>query len=285
MAEPQDSMTPEEKLLNVIQSGGNTAASSEKPVEPAAPPAAEASGSPVSEPQKKAEKPVSAPKVRPSVKRAVPAGSGGAVSDKPTGVPKPRIVKSEEQDKASVPEITSLPEQPVVLKKKEAAAGSGIRTVNRMLAAGILVILGLSGLETFNAVKARGVPVKTNPMQIPAVGEYLPDVTEVQKLFEKDIWWRPEDAAAGEGQSLTQTITVSTTPWQEYMKKNMKLMGVSLKEDRASSEAIIVDSGGNKMVFVRLGNTFLVEGVEVRLDDLEHDRARFSDGKSSVELK
>ena len=108
---------------------------------------------------------------------------------------------------------------------------------------------------------------------------------ELERLTRPNIFLRQKVGPdGGDGQTTTTTITVSTTPWAVELKQ-FKLMGISMKDPKADSEAILLDSRDNKMYFVRLGNAFPMLDGNVRLDDVEAGRARFTDGATSVELK
>ncbi len=270
MAETKDDVTPEEKLLNVIQGGGEEQpAQEDKPAETAAPAKEEAA------PAKEEAAPA---KGKPALKVAK---AGKAPAKQQEGP-----VKEAPEEK---PAAAAEPAQaaPAAFSKKRGGGASGIRIINRMLAAGILLLLGLSGFEAFMTIRARGSAQAPGQLKLPEAQELELTVGEVVSAYSGDIWWRMESITGAGGGTTTQTktITVSTTPWQQTMKGHFKLLATSMRSPKDESKAILMDSRDNKMYFVRLGSSFMVEGTEVELDDLEADRARFSVGGASIELK
>jgi hypothetical protein len=277
MAEEQDNVTPEEKLLNVIQSGGEEEASpEEKLAQAAAAPAAEQPAEEV--PAKEETAPDEAKPALKVAKTEEPAAQEGEAKEEPKEAP----------GEAPAPAAAPAAEASVAgFSKKKAGSSSGIKIINRMLAASILVLLGLCGFETFMTIKARGSVKEPGQLQIPEAQVVELSIDEVRSAYTGDIWWRLESiTGAGNGTTTqTKTVTVSTTPWQQAMKGHFKLLATSMKDPKSESKAILVDSRDNKMYFVRLGNSFMVEGTQVKLDDLEADRARFAVGGTSIELK
>lgn len=268
MAEEQDNVTPEEKLLNVIQSGEEEAAPQAEPAPAAAAPAAAAEAAPV------AEKPA----LKVAKAEEAPAETEAVEAPAPEGEQKP------EEAAAPAPAVDSASSG---FSKKKSGTGSGIKVINRMLAASILVLLGLAGFETFMTIRANGSVKDPGPVEMPEAQSVELSIDEVASAYSGDIWWRLESITGSDSgtQQQTKTITVSTTPWQQAMKGNYKLLATSIKDPKEESKAILVDSRDNKMYFVRLGSSFMVEGTQVTLDDLEADRARFTVGGTSIELK
>lgn len=308
MADVQDNVTPEEKLLNVIHSGGDKPAS--------------AADRPVVAEQKAAAAPVSAVVAEKEAvvadKTAVTEAPSEPVVEKPVAKEKPADkvpaeskpagkagkmklakapAKAEQIDADTSPENAADAVEPAkepvapeggvaAFAKKQKGEGSGVTTINRMLAAGILILLGLSGIEVFRVVRGNGAVRRLVELEMPEAKGSPVSAMEVQQVYGSDIFWRSSDAGgSGGSQTTTQTITVNATPWADYMKQNVKLMGISMRSNKPDSEAILMDNTDKRMYFVRLGGSFSVQGVDVRLDDLENERARFSDGKNSIELK
>ena len=274
MAQEQDKVTPEEKLLNVIQKGGEQQpAAAEKPA---------AASEPVKQEAKPAATPAAAKAEQPAAAKPKPALKTAPKKAEPAKVPDEPAVQE-----SAAPE-PALAAAPVVASKKRVSHGSGITLINRMLAAGIAVLLGLSAFEVFATIRARGAVKDPSQLELPKPKEVVLSVDEVKSAFADDIWWRL-DAITGNGAGGTATqvttVTVSSTPWQQAMKESFKLVATSLKASKPDSKAILVDTRNNKMYFVRFGESFMVEGVEVKLDDLEVDRARFTAGGASVEMK
>jgi hypothetical protein len=272
MAQDKDSVTPEEKLLNVIQKGGEPQpAAKESP----APAAAETAKQAAQAALKKATV-----KDEPAAAKPKPALKMAPRKAEPAKAPEEQAVQE-----SAGPEPAAVA---VVAAKKRVSHGSGITLINRMLAAGIAVLLGLSAFEVFSTVRARGTVKDPAQLELPAPKEVELALDEVKAAFSSDIWWRLDaiTGSAGTGATtLVTTVTVSTTPWQQALNESFKLIATSRKEPKTESKAILVDTRNNKMYFVRLGESFMVEGVEVKLDDLEVDRARFTAGGASVEMK
>ena len=269
MAEEQDNMTPEEKLLNVIQNGDEETATPE--AKAAAQPAAEA---PVAEAPAEA----AAAEEKPALKLAKKEAEAS---------PEPAPEAAEPAAAAEeAPAVASTAAPSVVSSKKKGGDGSGIKIINRMLAAGVLIMLGLSCFEVFSVIKARGSVKPPVILELPQQQDVTISEMEVKQAYAKDAFWRQKAGPDGGGNptTTTTTTTVTTTPWAVELKR-FKLMGISMKDPKADSEAILLDSRDNKMYFVRLGNSFPLLDGNVRLDDLESGRARFTDGSASVELK
>jgi hypothetical protein len=265
MAEEQDNVTPEEKLLNVIQNGDEELPTpAEKLAEAFAHPAAEAPAE---------EKPA----LKLAAKEEEPKKADAEI--------KPEAAADATAPAEATPAEPAAAASAVVSSKKKGSDGSGIKLINRMLAAGVLIMLGLSCFEVFSVIRARGMVKAPVKLELPQPQEVTVFVGDVQLAYAKDAFLRQKVGPdAGDGQTTTTTITVSTTPWAVELKQ-FKLMGTSMKVPKADSEAILLDSRDNKMYFVRLGNTFPLLDGNVRLDDVEAGRARFTDGATSVELK
>jgi len=272
MAEENDSLSPEEKLLNVIQGAAEEGEAAEaKPVEVAQPPAEAAKAAPAAEAAPEGKKP--------ALKVAAKNKTSGAAAPQETA-------KKDPAEEVAEPEAAASVEPALAFTKKKSGSGSGITLLNRMLAAGIVILLGLSGLETFLTIRARGAVQEPDALEVPRPEEVTLSVEEVKDAYSIDIWSHLDSVTAEDGTTTqTKTITVSTTPWQQTMKSHFKLAATSMKEPKAQSKAILVDSRNNNMYFVRLGESFMVEGTEVTLDDLESNRARFKVGGASIELK
>lgn len=300
MADELENVTPEEKLLNVIQSGGEkTESAVEGPVEAEKADAVQASAV-ADEKTVVEEKPSESVAEEPvaEVKNAEPVSADVSAPEvkgkmKLAKTPK-KAPQADGSGSAAEPvkpdELANEPVAPadggVAFAKRQKGKGSGITTINRMLAAGILVLLGMSALEVFRVVKGNGTERMLVDLEIPEMQSSQVSAVEVQQVYGSDIFWRSSGAGGNGGsQTTTQTITVNTTPWADYMKQNIRLMGISMRANKPDSEAILIDNTDKRMYFVKLGSSFSVQGVDVRLDDLESERARFSDGKNSIELK
>jgi hypothetical protein len=277
MAEEQDDVTPEEKLLNVIQNGDEALpAPEEKLAEASAQPAAEVAPV-VAEATPVAEAPAEEkPALKLAAKEEEPKKADAEI--------KPEAAADAAAPAEATPAEPAVATSAVVSSKKKGSDGAGIKVINRMLAAGILIMLGLSCFEVFSVIRARGMVKPPVKLELPPPQEVTVFVGNVQQAYAKDAFLRQKVGPDGGKQTKTTTITVSTTPWAEELKQ-FKLMGTSMKVPKADSEAILLDSRDNKMYFVRLGNAFPLLDGNVRLDDVEAGRARFTDGATSVELK
>lgn len=282
MAEAQDNMTPEEKLLNVIQSGGEEVVAPEEKLAAAvvAPAEPEAAPEPVEAP---APVPVAEEVAQVAEKPALKLAAKDQKAQ-PTAEKKAEVAAPAAEADSESPQPAVKPLQALAFSKKKSNVSSGVKTINRMLAAGILILLSLSGFETFRVIRARGVVRKLASLQIPAADELTITAADVQRAYSVDPWWQDPGTIVRAPDNTQEGPRAPSAPWTEEMK-NYKLMGVSLREPKADSEAILVDTRDNRMYFVRLGDSVPVSGVEVKLDDLEAQRARFTDGRASIELK
>ena len=311
MANTEKQVSPEEKLLNVIQSNGKQednkiktepapakAAGAPAPVQPVPPktvPAVQAFAK-AQEPQK-AEKPklklATGPQTSDEVSRVKSQGGQpeSPVSEtkkQPANLDKKEEKPSKSQPKAKqdigaspAPVSASVPGMAIRKKTKRKFS---LSSVNQILAVVIFVVLCFAGIEIFAAIKTerRSEPKNTQPEINPRIdiGRMM-TAEELMPLISSDIWIRQPNISTG-----TSIVTnIQTTAWMDYMRKNIKLMGVSVKDNEADTEAIFNDKEAKTMFYLKRGETTQINGVNVRLEVIEGDRVKLSDGKQSLDIK
>lgn len=274
MAEEKE-LSPEEKLLRVIQGkkGGEQAATSPAPARPSAAPAAPAG-------------PSSSPPVRPAARPAVaPAAVVPALIDD----------KVEEAATANLPPVAPAPAAGVEAKgddprpqvrKLRRNDEQGVQRANRMLMLAAALILILVGFQIWANVSERPLPAaKPGDALLPAepTNLVLAATSEYVKLFEDRPWFPPAGGGGVVVTSVIQTVDALT-----LVRQSVRLVAVS-DLGEGQMEAIVVDNTTGRMHFLRPGGRLLAgekgKEKELTLVRAERDHAVLSDGKEEFVLK
>ena len=245
MAEKEQELTPEEKLLKVIQEGDEstdgTAASDVAVSESAVP-----------EPLEPAVAAEPAP-VEAAPKRAAPPE----------------------------PALGMIGTGPVVVGKGNRAPLFGMALLNRILAVVVLVMIGFAVYEIWANLR---YPVyESAPLNDPGVAtlDQAPDgeLTPLDDVL-KDWQEQPLFGQKTRPQAATNKVTVvEPTPFEIYARNNLKLIGLS------GDEAILSDRKVDKMHFLTVGGTFTVNDVEIKVADITSEHVEVLDGEKKIQIE
>ena len=288
-----EQLTPEEKLLQVIQ-GGNAAAAPEAqaeaaPAKPAVKPEA-APAKPAAKPEPPAAKlrlaaerpatPAEPPAGTRPVAPAVGAPAASAPAKETAKPPAPGGVTPPTPAPAAAPErvapkVTSAPRKPVRIT---------VAAVNRLLTVVVLVLLGLvaysiAAIRTdtqkrlVGPAPGEGTPEtlvpRAQPAPLPPLDEYL------KQTADRNIFLPAGQQPASTNQVASE-ISKVTAGW--------KLMGVSVDATAAEdSMAIIRDKSNAKTYFLKRGQT--VGDTGITLDRILGDRVILKHDKQELELR
>ena len=310
--EKTEELTPEEKLLKVIQENGGeqeqaaeaeeqaplTAAlrAGEEPPPTAEDIAAEAASeaglanmeaeekmavaaAPEQTPAAESEPPAeSAPRKKLKLARAGKAKAAASGAGKADGA-------GAGKDETRTAIIEAGPLAPVTSAR---APRFGIGTVNRILAALVLLMVGFAAYEIYASMRTplapSTVPAGTTRYTIAEVPEGdLPPIEEVLDVFKnRPIIGEPKEKPEPRGPQQPPPVT----PFQRYAKENMNLIGLSAPTgDPQAGEAIIVDTKADKMHFLRVGQELAIEGKNVTLARITADYVVFQVGEEEVRVE
>ena len=292
MAVAEQQLSPEEKLLKVIQSNGEVKQQptpEEKPL-----PAAQTAGA----------VPSAAPRPEPSAKAAEPQKPAAGGEKKAV-----TAVAPEEKPKLKVMKSGAAPDGKEPAKAMIGAPASGVigaggpgasaakghpgrklsmGVVNEGLAAAVILILALTGYEIWAAVRDSGIrsqKVEVRGQAPKEVGapvqaeDMLPLASLVDAWKEKDIF----PGAGGESAKRKDEKGRPTQPGPEAPGR-LKLMGFS-RASEGESKAILWDTTENRMFILRTGEKILVGEQQLELVQIKDDQVVLSDGRESITVK
>ena len=296
MAKEEKQVSPEEKLLNVIKSGEKDKKPSpeEKMVAAVKPAAAPAAGAkpqvPAGKPPVQAKPPAAdaksaaptpagdKPKLKVAKPDAVPAAAAGGTGPREEK-PSPGMIG------ASVPVPATLPGrvQPGSLFR--------ISTLNRSLAAGILIALGLNAFEIWATVEQAGkraaagkVPQTNGTTRVGDLPEGVtaPDADAFIAAYHgKPVF----TAKAGPGPRPGPNPGPDPVPPDlVVLVARLKLMGLS-RSPEGAAKAILWDSKTSSMLIATAGEKILVGEQPLELIQVQDDSVVLSDGKDKVNVR
>lgn len=274
----EQTMSPEEKLLRVIQSKKTAAA----PPPAAAPVVAQTSDPAGSQ--------------APTVSVGVTAGKGAeraklqvvAVAQPPASAKNNLSVDDGPDTTAILVADEALGKTADGVVEAGGVAGGrkrrrvdGVVRSNRVLVLAVALIVLLIGVQIWANFSGRPLPEAADgemllPTENPQVEQVPP--AELTKAFETTPWFPAEAPKVGSGPN---------PPPQPLPRQGLKLVAVSVVAGQM--EAIIVDTVPNKMHFLRVGDKMLTgqKGAEkeFKLVRVEKDHAVLSDGTEEIKLK
>jgi len=267
MAEEQE-LTPEEKLLKVIQKG-------EEPQEEAA-----SEPTPAAEPEAVSEE-------TPTETPAAPAEAAEPATE--TSTPPSPAAAPEAASEGSASTFSYEPGASTVVSGPSAT----LRLINRILSLAAILLLCASGYEIYANIR--------EPM--PLIGQVAMDGSEVvveslenvplndtlDMYAKRRIFGKPDAKAVV---TTTTTTTVIQAGWRAYIRKNYVLKGLSTisrqsidGETEDIREAIVVDKKTGKMQFLSAGQTVLVEKETVRISKVDGNQVVLSVGDDEITLE
>ena len=254
--EVKKEVTPEEKLLKVIQGTR----------------------------EKKAE---AAPAV--VAMQAAPAAS--AKDPAPLKLAKPAAAKPEAAPKAAAPVSAGVAAPEAQGTKKPAAGGAlpglarsirkhavinGWRVTNRALAGAIILVLALISLEIRGGIVSVGMlglsPITTPNIDVDAVREYTPATAPIGQLI-KIPGAKTDDAVKAAAQA----------DWQVYARANMRYIGTS--QVGSALEAIVNDKKTGKVHYLRAGAILPIEDRDISVAEVQGEAIILTDGEAKLPLK
>jgi len=305
--ERTEELTPEEKLLKVIQEdGGEQAEASEAAAEEQAPltaalrageeppPTAEdiagVAAAEAGPAEMQAEEKVVAAEAAPPPEPAPAAAPATPKKLKLAKGKKAKAAAAEEDGAAAGEEKTGpvIAAGPVVPIGPARAPRFGVGVVNRILAALVLLMVGFAAYEIYASIRTPLVksdaPAEGTGYEIAEVpASDLPPIEEVIGIFRKrPIIGEPKQQTPPQGPKQPPP----TPPFQRYADQNMNLIGLSTPEgDPQAGEAIVVDTKADKMHFLRVGQELTIEGNTVTLKQITADYVVFGVGEEEVRVE
>lgn len=251
MAENEEEMSPEEKLLKVIQEGAEE--DQEKQGAPADP------------------------------------EEGGEVADgkKLRVAAEPAAVGADAA--AEEPEQLSAPEEaqdvvPGAGLHGRGWGGSGLRRINRILLLVALVMLVLSALQFWAHVQAlesvpvsRAAPHGTGPTRVGSGSPASVVVDSILQAFADKPLFDYAEPVELTAQTAGGAVSTQVTGWRRYVAENLDLLGLS-GDSAGGQEAIIVDRKEDRMHIVREGQSFRVGEKKLTLDEISEKEVVVTDG-------
>ena len=294
MWEKPEQLSPEEKLLRVIQ-GDKPASPESAQEEPetvfeapeehtlatvAAAPVPAADSPKDDEPR--AESPVEErPKLKLAEEEKTPAAATVAASGAAAAPAKAvkRGRKGKAKATAAVPAEEKEP-APLISRKAGRPEGMelGIGTLNRCLVAVAIVMLCFTAIEIWANVRGdAGVAIRSAadlalPVASVAAGSMPPIDAVLKSLASRPLFPVP-----------FQPPPPNSSPPPPPPQENLVLLGMSrLPGSVDGMEAIIVDKVANKMHFLRIGQVLSVGQKDLKLEAIAKDHIIFSDGSEQV---
>lgn len=299
MAEDKN-ITPEEKLLNVIQGRADkpVAGPAKDAAEPQKPavvrPKISAAPPPAAHAPQKAKSP--APLVPPKAAQTAhvpapqsPPGSAGpvaAASRAPAAVVSDKVGDGAEPAPAG-PGTARGNLKPAGANRLDARSRS-LAVVNRLLRIAVAVMAGLCVWVIWTscvaAQKQPGAgaggavsqPTRAFAMTPGSCAALLPS-------FEGKFLFAPAELR-GSG-NVTVTTNTSLSEVQEYVTRNLNLIGVSPGAGGSFGEAIVMDTQTKRNYFVKVGDKITLKNWGIELRKIASDHAIFQCGKEEIRVQ
>ena len=274
---PEDEqVSPEEKLLNVIQNGGDEEDPAETMVSAApAPDATLVSEEPEAEEAGVADT---------AVASASEADTVVAAADKPKlRLAEQAPVAAFAEEPGDEPDVAELP----MVRKSQPVTRVNVTMVNRALVAVIAVILSFAAFEIWANVA--GVIVPKLPPQEWVIEqdvdeEPLPSLADLLKAFEARPFLQDPKQIPQTEPDPDRDPQPPTVGWRKYAKDHLDLIGISRAGD--GWEAIVSDrKENNKLYFLTVGMTIKVSEREITTQKIDGDQIILTDGKDTMTLK
>lgn len=305
VGEPDEGPTPEEKLLDSVQS--ETPAPEPAPEEAqtvAAVGAVEPAAEPVAEPAEATE-PAAAkppPKLKLAEKPAVAASAAEAPAP-PTEEVAAGAPLGAGSAEGSVGAVTMAPEGP---SRRSEGRSLGLGIVNWGLAAAIAFILFMTGRVMWGSIRgsaegANAVPDAGSQQAEPgtaagidaaggetARGAEPYDIEQVVTAYINAPIVTPASQAGtvtnGTGRVPPPPPPPPQQPWEQYARKNFKLLGIS-RISADELEGIMSDDSIPKMIYVQKGHEMQIQKVTVAVARVDGNGIDLTDGKKTVTIK
>ncbi|MCE9613190.1 MAG: hypothetical protein K8T26_02885 [Lentisphaerae bacterium] len=279
-----DQLSPEEKLLRVIQGGGPK----RKVTATATPPSGGASGSSATTTAAVGEVATAAGEVSTSgapaaddkqrLKLAKAAALAPAEPAKPAAKPAGKTpAKAESKAKAMAPsKAVGVP------KRAPSGTDLSVRTLNIVLAGVILIVLLLTGHEIWANVKVGETVDHVGGVSMPDFGRgpaqmELPSLDELIDALDQRALFAVATVVTATNQAQAQ----KAPPPSAYCA----LMGISQIAHTDEQEAIVMDKNLNKMMFLKVGDTVAADGQSWTVKEIRSDSVVFESGNEQSVVK
>jgi len=302
MAEDQQ-LSPEEKLLKVIQEGGEEAEQHEAIAETVAPTAevpadefdpdeesanlAETLGVAPEELHGADEPPspsIPEPAEKPRLKVARPEAPEAAGEAATAGAV---VAPAGDADAESA----ATAAKPRSFLKKRSDPVQNTSAVNKCLIVALLLLIGLSGLEIWANVKVLAAErFKDAPLPAPnsdnrEESDKSPGTVNLPSLevmlspfMQRSLFELPETGKPPEPPGPTPTPVI---------RAQLTLIGLTydITDTGRKAQAIVMDNKINKMHFLTIGDTVGVDNRSLTLDEIQPDRVVFVEGKNRITVE
>lgn len=275
----EDHLSPEEKLLRVIQGGG------QKRKPPAAAPGLAAEVAPVARPAvaRPAAAPVAMPPPPTAAQPKPESDPKPVVAAVATPAEKSRLKVARGPDAAAatagdsggkVAPAPAAEKQAEIAKRVPSEPELSVRALNILLAACILIVLFFTGREIWANVTVEGMGVSIEPVPLPE------DVTRDE---ERDLQQLDSLLDAIDARQLFAVITPGPTPPPpppagKRPGEYCRLLGISLDSKTDKQEAIVMDNDLKKMLYLKVGDTISSSGQSWTLAEIQADAIIFKHG-------
>lgn len=279
MANKEEHLSPEEKLLRVIQGGGAKPKDAPSGVAGGGAPTAAVTPAPSPAPPP-VRAPVEAKAPAAEAKPAVPVPqAAGAPAEKGKlrlsgeSKPAPAAAAKPAPGAKATAKPAAAPRPVAATKRVVPVLDFSLRSVNIVLAAIVLIVLLFTGHEILANVRASESTVTVGGIAKPILPERagdgalpplegLLDAVDVRPLFA---------VVADVNPPAPPTPTLQP---HEYCS----LLGISLLHDTGEQEAIIKDSKLGKMLYLKVGDAISADGQMWKVKEIQADRVIFTNG-------
>jgi len=312
-------ITPEEKLLKVIQSGGAAkadaaqgdkmagSASGHAPSPPKAqqPAAGQQTGPAQPKPAGPAVKPApAAAPVRaaaqkpPADQTASPASAAHGKQEAPSGQ-KPAAAKDrgKEQKPATEPALAAQEKGPhaAAPKKLHGSAVSMLPTVNRALGALAAALVALTAWQIWGMIRSSagngldrtatgaGPAAGAGGPELAAPGEEF-DVEKIVAAYLDRNIFKYSDTGQPQQGNVQAVAATNVSVQASELAARLKLMGFT-RGDGAEAEVILWDQQQSRMHIVRKGGKIIVGEKPLELVDVERESVVLSDGRERLTVR
>ncbi|MDI6774425.1 MAG: hypothetical protein QME60_03385 [Verrucomicrobiota bacterium] len=307
MSAKEESISPEEKLLKVIQAGGRLPDAGKQPAMPGATtplPMSRSAKSPAPEsmavpPEQKPEivrpSPGRPPGLKPKPALVTPASPPAETSTAIHAVPaaKPQLL-------GHAPWVIAAG-APAATQKSQRRVCLGIGVISKSLAAAAIVMVLLLGWEVwtragtaqtrFDSSSAyEDAAPGTEPALPPSGAEAqspppIPGLVSLDRLLrayaQRNPLGLPVAPPPGTNEPSSGTALM---PWANYVKANLKLKGLS-RLPSGDTEGIVADNKTGKLLFLMEGDNFLLERQLLKIESVGNDGVTITDGSRKTLLK
>lgn len=172
------------------------------------------------------------------------------------------------------------PSSPVA--QKQVDRRFGLTTLNRCLAVAVLVVICFAGFEVWSSVlsiQAAPPPPRGGVVLAPESDYDLPPIAEILKAWESH-------PIIHNVEQVDQVIVDVKPPdrgkqhgWMKFAQDSLDLIGMS------DGEAIIVDKSKGKMFFLKVGGELEFRQQKLKLERIDADQVVLTDGKDKLMVK